>query len=403
MHGYLYAIPAWASAILCVDLDAYWGRRPRTKGPQRPPNQPAGPSNSSSSNDTNVVTLIPLPDGYPTDQQWQWHGAGLNQDKTAIYCIPSNAESVLKVDLTTHRSSLIPIDVNAERYPNYRPTLSNKWYGGILGWDNCVYGVPYRSCAVLCIDCTTDTATLIGPDFGVAGYNWHGGILVQGKIYAHPSHAERTVLVIDTTTRTPPNKDNNATCCFELPIDAKDTTDNGNSHNHDTQTTTTTTTTTQETPPTTLASRYKWLGGSIGADGNIYCPACDTTAVLQINVTTDTCTTFGFTGTDKNKWQGGVLAKDGCIYCIPASGRHVLRIGTVGSSNQNSTPPLQLWGHLPAHKDKWQGGHVGVDGKLYFIPENGYRVLRVTTPLEPPPQLIHHKELPTDDVVLEYL
>jgi hypothetical protein len=51
---------------------------------------------------------------------------------------------------------------------------------------------------VLRIDCANNTASMIGPNYGVGKYFWHGGIKRNGKIYAHPSHAN-TVLVIDTT------------------------------------------------------------------------------------------------------------------------------------------------------------------------------------------------------------
>jgi hypothetical protein len=44
---------------------------------------------------------------------------------------------------------------------------------------------------------------------------------------------------------------------------------------------------------------------------------------------------------------------------------------------------------------------VGKDGSLYFIPENGYRVMRVTPPMDPP-QIINGK-LPKDDVVIELM
>jgi hypothetical protein len=189
---------------------------------------------------------------------------------------------------------------------------------------------------------------------------------VNGKIYAHPSHAD-TVLVINTK----PDIDNDARC-YELPIEKAE---------YDTDT----------------RKNYKWLGGSIGADGNIYCPACDTSAVLKIDTQTEKCTTFGFTGKLKNKWQGGILGRDGCVYCIPASGHHVLRIAT----NPNCDNAVQLLGDLPVHKDKWQGGHQGKDGSLYFIPENGYRVLKVTPP-EQPPSVIDGK-LPEDDVEIEML
>ena len=423
-HGYMYAIPAWANAILCVDVDAYWGRRRQPRRRRR--NQEGNDDDNDNNNnqdENGIVTLIPLPKEYPQEEnmQWQWHGAGMNQEKTAIYCIPSNAQKVLKVDLTTHTSSLIDIDVNIERYPNFRLDLHNKWYGGILGRDNAVYGVPYRSCAVLRIDCISNTATLVGPDYGLAGYNWHGGIMVHGKIYAHPSHADYTVLVIDTNPQKTCNHNNGnknesegGGHCYELAID-----EGRRPSDTETTTTTTTTTTAIDSP---IRNRYKWLGGTLGADGNIYCPACDTTAVLKIDVTNDTCQTFGFTGHDKNKWQGGVLGNDGCIYCIPASGKHVLRIGTntkttttITTNNNNCTddnsarttqqqqqPPLQLLGLLPERKDKWQGGYVGLDGNLYFIPENGYRVLKVVTP-QIPPILDDHGQLPHGDVTLEFM
>jgi len=120
-HGYLWAIPSWADSVLCVDVDGYWGRRPRKNG-------------------DDVVKLLPLPEGHTMGTRWQWHGAGINDEKTAIYCVPSNAREVLKVDLIAKTTSLIPISYDAERYPDFDIDSTNKWYGGITGNDNCVYG-----------------------------------------------------------------------------------------------------------------------------------------------------------------------------------------------------------------------------------------------------------------------
>lgn len=272
-HGYLWAIPAWADSVLCVDLDAFWGRRPASS---------AG-----------IVQLIPLPKEHNTSSttpimQWQWHGAGINHEKTAIFCIPSNAKHVLKVDILQKATSLIPITgFDPVSYPNFSMDTTNKWYGGIVGKDNCVYGIPYGSCAVLKIDCGANTATLIGKDYGSAKYNWHGGVQVGGKIYAHPSHAD-TVLVIDTNPGA-------SRVCFELPIERAE----------------------YDTDP---RKNYKWLGGTVGLDGNIYCPACDTSSILKIDVTTDKCTTFGYAGTLKNKVQFVVILggwnSDGLICCL---------------------------------------------------------------------------------------
>ena len=347
--GYLWAIPAWANAVLCVDVDAFWGRREA---------------------DGDIVKLLDLPEEHPKGMTWQWHGAGINKQKDAIYCIPSNAQKVLKVDLKTKTTSLIPIDYDEAKYPSFKIDLSNKFYGGILGEDNCVYGVPYRSCAVLRIDCDNDSASLVGPDYGVAGYNWHGGIQIGGKIYAHPSHADDLVLVINTNPDCPRDE-----ICTELPIKRAE-------YDKDDR------------------KNFKWLGGSVGADGNIYCPACDTSSILRIDTKTDECTTFGFAGKMKNKWQGGVYSpSDQCIYCIPASGHHILRIYT--GTDVEGEKPVQLLGEVPKHKDKWQGGHVGLDGRLYFIPENGYRVMKVTPPKQPP-KIVDGK-LPDGDVLVEYM
>lgn len=325
-NGCLWAIPSWASAVLCVNLV------------------------------THQVELLPLPQQIQAQQNpWQWHGGGMNPSKTAIYCIPSNAQQVLKIDMITKQTSLVDIDISA--YPEMDLSIPNKWYGGIAGKDGCIYGIPYRAGAILQID--DQGARCVGPFYGLNKYNWHGGICVNGLIYAHPSHAN-TVLVIDTTVSPPQIK--------ELPIPM------------------------QEDSVNTASQTYKWLGGAVGVDGNIYCPACDTSVVLKIDVEAQTCTTFGFAGESKNKWQGGLLARDGCIYCIPANGQQVLRILTLKGHNE-----VQLLGELPAHKDKWQGGSVGKDGCLYFIPENGYRVLKVT-----PPQTIS-AVLRKEDVQIEFL
>jgi hypothetical protein len=326
VDGYLYGIPAWANCVLQVDIDALWKRR------------------KAKNND--IVKLLPLPESYKGgDQQWQWHGAALNEKGTAIYCIPSNAKEVLKVDLGTFTTSLIDIEI-PEQYTDFDLDLTNKWYGGIRGKDNAVYGVPYKSGSVLRIDTETDTATLVGPDFGSGKWNWHGGIEANGSIYAFPSHAN-SVLKIDTTNAS------RGQDCRLLPIPRA---------------------------PNDTVQNYKWLGGSLGLDGNIYGMPCDASSILKIDVETNECTTFGDTGDGKSKWQGAVLARDGCVYAIPSYGRHVLRIDTNPTMADEESNEYQLLGHLPFGKSKYQGGFVGNGGSIYCIPENGYRVLRVTPP-----------------------
>jgi hypothetical protein len=263
--GYLWAIPAWADSVLCVDIDAFWGRRKLPEG------------------QSDFVNLIPLPDSHPTGMRWQWHGAGLNKEETGIFCVPSNAKKVLKVDVVTKTTSFIDIEYDPEKYPEFSLDCTNKWYGGITGDDNAVYCVPYRAPAVLKIDTVTNTAKLIGPNYGIGNYFWHGGIKRLGRIYAHPSHAD-TVLVIDT-------REESNSAVSELPIHRAD-------YDKDPQ------------------KNYKWLGGCVGADKYIYCPACDTSSILKIDVETGHCKTLGFAGNAKNKYQGAVLGKfsSPCIF-----------------------------------------------------------------------------------------
>mmetsp|Transcript_9189 Transcript_9189/g.22827 ORF Transcript_9189/g.22827 Transcript_9189/m.22827 type:complete len:320 (+) Transcript_9189:146-1105(+) len=110
-HGYLWAIPAWADSVLCVDLDAFWGRRELAEG------------------QSDVVRLIPLPEDHPKSMRWQWHGAGINKEQTGIYCIPSNARKVLKVDVATKTTSFIDIEYDQTTYPEFTLDVTNKWYG----------------------------------------------------------------------------------------------------------------------------------------------------------------------------------------------------------------------------------------------------------------------------------
>ena len=122
-NGYLWAIPAWADCVLCVDIAAYWHQREKTflADDAEEPDQ-----------DTmeGYVRLLPLPKSTPGgNQRWQWHGAGINIEQTAIYCIPSNAQQVLKVDLQTQTTSYIEIRYDRNKYPEFTLDVTNKWYG----------------------------------------------------------------------------------------------------------------------------------------------------------------------------------------------------------------------------------------------------------------------------------
>lgn len=230
----LYGIPAWYDGVLVVDIQEW------KKWRIQHPNETIVHYDDDDCQD--FVKIIPLPDTVESysnqkTKRWMWHGAALNANKSAIYCIPSNVQEVLKVDLTTYQTSYIPIPQH-EPSPNKTISLTNKWYGGILGHDNAIYGIPYASGSVLRMDANTDTITLLG-DYGTNQYNWHGGVLARnGNIYAFPAHAE-SVLKIDTAAVGSEDERLSTLPIRRAVYDADG------------------------------VMKYKWLGGSLGVDGNV--------------------------------------------------------------------------------------------------------------------------------------
>lgn len=173
---YLYGIPAWnVKGVLKVNL------------------------HPSSLGDKERIKILPLPhdpcyyltkplpiendDNEETQSQknirfsnidrgrWMWHGGAVGKfsdeenSGAAIYCIPSNAAHVLKVYLD-----------GSDKVEEIGPSLSegqNKWYGGILGTDGCIYGMPYTATGVLRINPRNDSVQILG-NYPSGGYKWHG-------------------------------------------------------------------------------------------------------------------------------------------------------------------------------------------------------------------------------------
>ena len=357
--GRLFGIPAWCGlGVLSVDIEGWRMFRESNPGTRLV-------DDDEISNE--LISVIPLPDSADgaVPKRWMWHGAAMNNNSTAIYCVPSNAERILKIDLLGKATSYIDITPQAGVALEEHAMLlgrTNKFYGGILGDDNAVYGMPYAAGSVLRVDCNTDRADLIG-DFGWGEYNFHGGVKAGHCIYAFPAHSDH-VLKINTKMACEGGDDWSRLSL--LPIERAPYDDDP-------------------------VSRYKWLGGSMGADGNIYGMPSDASSVLKIDVKNDRVTTFGRIESprvnedgspyvEKNKWQGGVLARDGFVYAIPSDAQSVLRIDTRPLTECEQKVPsrerVSCVGELARTKDKFQGGFA-VGDVIYAIPENADEVLRV--------------------------
>ncbi len=292
--GYLYGIPAWSThGVLKVRLrekHKHKDKHKRTRGPRvklLPLPHPheyyrgGGDDNDdqNENQDQNQIEENGSPkkfgkgrhQGKYSDMdrgRWMWHGGAIGQSHNgeAIYCIPSNAEHVLKVNLSTEIVEEIGQPLTRGQ---------NKWYGGIIGKDGCIYGMPYTASGVLRINPKTDSVQVLG-HFPWEGYKWHGGLLAHstGVIYAFPAHSNE-VLCVNTNPNIELDEDRIST----IPIERHD----------------------EDTDSSSLT--YKWLGGSYGADGCIYGMPSDATSILRIDPITNKATTFGRCSATKNKWQ----------------------------------------------------------------------------------------------------
>lgn len=86
-----------------------------------------------------------------------WQNGILAPHNNAIYCISCNAETVLKIEPGPDANSPGTFSLVGEL-----PEGGDKWQGGVLGSDGCVYGIPEDSEFVMKVDPTTDQVTVIG-------------------------------------------------------------------------------------------------------------------------------------------------------------------------------------------------------------------------------------------------
>ena len=136
-----------------------------------------------------------VPSGVATCSSGQWDSPTCVLDPLSfIYSLP----------LSTSDSIEAPQALETTSYEDTSSvaTGSNKWYGGVLGPNGKIYGIPGSAEVALIIDTTNNDAVSSLDITGVAtGSNkWFGGVLgPNGKIYGMPDSAE-AVLVIDIAT-----------------------------------------------------------------------------------------------------------------------------------------------------------------------------------------------------------
>jgi hypothetical protein len=121
---------------------------------------------------------------------------------------------------------------------------------------------------------------------------------------------------------------------------------------------------------------YKWIGGVLATNGKIYCIPREPLRVLIIDPALNAVELEGNLPTDSNKWAGGVLGPDGKIYGIPRDYHSVLIIDPItdtADANGISLPPGPPV--YPSDPDKWTGGVLAPNGKIYCVPNSADSVL----------------------------
>jgi hypothetical protein len=259
----------------------------------------------------------------------KWYG-GVLAPNGKIYCVPGAATSVLIIDPQTDSADTSTISglPGTSSPPN--------WLGGVLAPNGKIYCIPWDASSVLIIDPATNTVDTTTMSGGILteSRKWHGGVLARnGKIYGIPYDSDN-VLVIDPATDT----------FTDIPIPGPG--------------------------PPVPGDPSKWYGGVLAPNGRIYCIPWKADYVMIIDPESDTVDpdAIFFSAVADLKWTGGVLSPNGKIYCIHQEPLRVLIIDPALNT-------VELTAYLPFEEDKWAGGVLGPDGRIYGIPRNYHNVL----------------------------
>jgi hypothetical protein len=226
------------------------------------------------------------------------------------------------------------------------------WFGGLVGSDRCIYGIPQNANGVLKINPVTQDCTILGD--GVLGdgmWKWHSGLAINGgrQIIGFPINAD-TFLVIDVEEG-------------RLSTVGDDTIFKSGRHR------------------IPQDRRYKYLGGASTIDGTYtYLFPCDAERVIKIK--NDTLELF-LVGPEllegENKYQNGFVSRDGCLYGIPQRAAGVIHIvpASIYDGDEDYVDVLYCGDDMVQVKDKFEGGVIDLEGNIYCIPLRAKQLLKV--------------------------
>ena len=110
---------------------------------------------------------------------------------------------MLKIDPVLYECSLMGATVDPE-HDKHMSNVKNKWYGGIIGGNGAIYGIPFRSDRVIKIDPAKQQVIGLRPAESedgemTSGYeqNWHGGLRshIDGSIWGFPANSNSVLQI----------------------------------------------------------------------------------------------------------------------------------------------------------------------------------------------------------------
>jgi hypothetical protein len=147
---------------------------------------------------------------------FKWHGGQLSSIDGNIYCIPASSSRVLMIVPRTGEVRLVGPELCPELGSGSKKhplDIGGRWYGGLLGVDNGIYGMPCNANCILKIMPQKSTSpaepnpdplvTTIDTPLELGGWDYHGGVVSQGgrMIVAVPMHASRVLVIFPETGR----------------------------------------------------------------------------------------------------------------------------------------------------------------------------------------------------------
>ncbi len=294
------------------------------------------------------------------DEEWKWNG-GVRANNSNIYCAPCNCDEILKID--TIRETVETISDAQGQLDRGDISRKDMWMSGVLAKDNLIYFMPCGASQILRLNPKDDTFSKIGYDFGDQWGKYYGTVLGNDDcIYGIPFFSNRIV-------KFDPNCPENVSF---VGAEAKKSSfhcgngvlaDDGhiyalNDYGQVLKVDTASNNCTLIGEKVQSFGR-RWGNPVIGIDRCIYWPPSRSNRVLKFDPETQESPSHvgGDLGGEFYKWVGaGVVASDGLIYCVPLRSNYILVIDPF----QDLT--LTWKKNMKEHPDKL--GNLFVKGKL---------------------------------------